>query len=195
MVRWISSCQVFFFFFFWEGDLTQFFNQKNSLKSTQKLRWWIDPQQVTCWMRLLCCTGFPLPPLFRVQSEPCHSCRAPAELMVGPKTWIVWPVSLATLAMVVLSSVLNHFSRVQLFATAWTVALQVPLSMGFSRQEYWRGLPFPSPGHLPDPGIEPMSPALQEESLPAEPPGKAVVECFQITSCFWAKPWPEMNSL
>ena len=52
-------------------------------------------------------------------------------------------------------------SRVQLFATPWTVAHQAPLSMEFSRQEYWRGLPFPSPGDLPDPGIEPVSPALQ----------------------------------
>ena len=50
-------------------------------------------------------------------------------------------------------------SRVRLFATPWTVAYQGPLSMGFSRQEYWRGLPFPSPGDLPDPGIEPRSPA------------------------------------
>ena len=44
--------------------------------------------------------------------------------------------------------------------------------MGFSRQEYWSGLPFPSPGDLPDPGIEPMSPALQADALPSEPPGK-----------------------
>ena len=51
-------------------------------------------------------------------------------------------------------------SRVRLFATPWTVAHQVPLSMGFSRQEYWSGLPFPSPGNLPDPEIEPGSPAL-----------------------------------
>ena len=51
-------------------------------------------------------------------------------------------------------------SRVRLFATPWTVAYQVPPSMGFSRQEYWSGLPFPSPGNLPDPGIEPGSPAL-----------------------------------
>ena len=48
-------------------------------------------------------------------------------------------------------------SRVQLFATQWTVALQAPLSMGFSRQEYWGGLPFPSPGDLPKSGIEPTS--------------------------------------
>ena len=51
-------------------------------------------------------------------------------------------------------------SRVQLFETLWTVAYQAPPSMGFSRQEYWSGLPFPSPGDLPDPGIEPTSPIL-----------------------------------
>ena len=53
-----------------------------------------------------------------------------------------------------------------------TVALQAPPSMGFSRQEYWSGLPFPSPGDLPDPGIEPGSPALQADALPSKPPGK-----------------------
>ena len=51
-------------------------------------------------------------------------------------------------------------SRVRLFVTPWTVAYQALQSMGFSRQEYWSGLPFPSPGDLPDPGIEPRSPAL-----------------------------------
>ena len=51
-------------------------------------------------------------------------------------------------------------SCVQLFATSWTVALQAPLSMEFAKQEYWRGLPFPSPGHRPNPGIEPISSAL-----------------------------------
>ena len=56
-----------------------------------------------------------------------------------------------------LSAVLSRFSRVQLFATPWTVASQAALSMEFSRQEYWSGLPFSSPGELPDPGIEPMS--------------------------------------
>ena len=53
--------------------------------------------------------------------------------------------------------------------TPWTVAHQASLSMGFSRQGYWRGFPFPSPGDLPDPGIEPGSPALQANSLPIEP--------------------------
>ena len=62
-------------------------------------------------------------------------------------------------------------SRVQLFATPWTVAYQAP-SMRFSRKEYWSGLPFPSPEDLPDPGIEPGSPALQADALLSEPPGK-----------------------
>ena len=55
-------------------------------------------------------------------------------------------------------------SRVQLFLTPWTVAHQTPLSIEFTRQEYWSGLPFPSPGDLPNPGIEPMSPAFQVDS-------------------------------
>ena len=62
-------------------------------------------------------------------------------------------------------------SRVRLFATLWTIAYQVPPSMGFSRQEYWSGLPFPSPGDLPDPGIERGSPTLQADALLSEPLG------------------------
>ena len=64
----------------------------------------------------------------------------------------------------------KSLSRVLLFATPWTVAHQASLSMGFSRQEYWRGLLFPSPGDLPDPGIEPRSPALRADALTSEPP-------------------------
>ena len=60
---------------------------------------------------------------------------------------------------------------VQLFVTPWGIAHQDPPSMGFSRQKYWSGLPFSSPGDLPDPGIKPRSPALQVDSLPSEPPG------------------------
>ena len=60
--------------------------------------------------------------------------------------------------------VCESLSRVQLFATAWTAAHQAPLSMEFSRQEYWSGLPFASPEELPNPGIEPRSPALQADS-------------------------------
>ena len=57
--------------------------------------------------------------------------------------------------------------------TSWTVAFQVPLSMWFPRQEYWNGLPFPSPGDLPDPGIKPASPALAGRFFTTEPPGKS----------------------
>ena len=63
----------------------------------------------------------------------------------------------------------QSLSPVQLFATPWTVAHQAPLSMRFPRQEYWSGLPFPSPGNLPDPGIPPVSPALTDEFSTTEP--------------------------
>ena len=69
----------------------------------------------------------------------------------------------------------KSLSRVRFFATLWTVAHQAPPSMGFSRQEHWRGLPFPSPGDLPHPGIKPsplMSPALATGFCTTAPPGK-----------------------
>ena len=66
---------------------------------------------------------------------------------------------------------ISLLSRVRLFATPWTVAYQAPPSMKFSRQEYWSGLPFPSLGDLPDPGIKPGSPAVQADALPSEPRG------------------------
>ena len=69
-------------------------------------------------------------------------------------------------------SEVKSLSRIWLFATPWTIACKTPLSMEFSRQEYWSGLPFPFPGDLPDPGIEPRSPALQADALLSEPPGK-----------------------
>ena len=64
----------------------------------------------------------------------------------------------------------KSLSRVWLFVTPWTVAYQAPPSMEFSRQEHWSELPFPSPGDLPDTGIEPKSPALWADALPSEPP-------------------------
>ena len=79
----------------------------------------------------------------------------------------------------------KSLSSVWLFAAPWTVAHQAPLSMGFSRQEYWSGLPFPSPGDLPDPGIEPRSPELQADALTSEPPGKPLLGasfCFSFPS-------------
>ena len=77
--------------------------------------------------------------------------------------------------------------------TPWTVAYQAPLSMGFSRQKYWSGLPFPSPGDLPNPGIKPGSPALQADALPSEPPGKPqwkriCLQCRRYKRCRF-NPW------
>ena len=69
-------------------------------------------------------------------------------------------------------SEVKSLSRVWLFETPWTLAYKAPLSMEFSTQEYWSGLPFPSPQDLPKPGIKPESPALQADSLPSNPPGK-----------------------
>ena len=79
----------------------------------------------------------------------------------------------------------SSVSHVQLFVTPWTVAYQAPPSMGFSRQEYWSGLPFPSPGDLPDPGIEARSPTLQADALTSEPPGKPIKQFLtpQVPLC------------
>ena len=83
------------------------------------------------------------------------------------------------------------FSHIRLFATLWTVAYQAPPSMGFPRQEYWSGVPFPSPGDLPDPGIDPGSPTLEADALISEPPGKPYmyVICIHMTDsqCCMAK--------
>ena len=70
----------------------------------------------------------------------------------------------------------KSLSHVRLFATPWTVAHLAPPPMGFSRQEYWSGLPFLSPGDLSDPGIEPRSPTLQADALTAEPAGSLLCE-------------------
>ena len=67
----------------------------------------------------------------------------------------------------------KSFSPVRLFETLWTIAYQAPPSMGFSRQEYWSGLPFPSPGDLPDPGIKPRCPAFQADASTSKSPGKS----------------------
>ena len=78
--------------------------------------------------------------------------------------------------------VLSHFSRVQLFATLWTIALQGPLSMGFSRPEHWSGFPCPPPRDLLDPGIQPVSPvtpALQADYLPLSHHASPV-QCHRI---------------
>ena len=65
-------------------------------------------------------------------------------------------------------------------ATPWTAAHHAPPSMGFSRQEYWSGMPFPFPGDFPNPGIKPGSPALQADALSSEPPGKSHTEIYLL---------------
>ena len=94
--------------------------------------------------------------------------------MKGPET-PVCSFETDTLSLTLKSEV-KSLSRIGLFATPWTVAHQAPPSMGFSRQEYWSGLPFPSPGDLPDAGIEPQSPALRADTLLSEPPGEMLVK-------------------
>ena len=86
-------------------------------------------------------------------------------------------------------SEVKSLSHVLLFATPWTIAHQIPLSMGFSRQEYWSGLSFPSPGDLPNPGIEPQSSALQTHSLPCEPPGRQNYLTIQVNWCHFGPKW------
>ena len=83
---------------------------------------------------------------------------------------------------------MKSLSRVQLFATPWTVACQTPPSMGFSGQEYWSGLSFPSPGDLPNPGIEPGSSTLQANSLPSEPPGNPFYQLQNLDVYFCTVP-------
>ena len=85
--------------------------------------------------------------------------------------------------------VLSRFSPVRLSGIPRTVALQAPLSRGFSRQEYWSGWPFPPPGYLPDPGIEPwvscISCAVRQGSLPLAPPGKPKGNCTSLRGIYF----------
>ena len=89
----------------------------------------------------------------------------------GPNTWPA-EHEVPSLPHDASASCAESLSHVRLFATPQTVAPQAPLSMGFPRQEYWSGWPFPSPGDLPNPWIDLTSPALQADSLPLTPPGK-----------------------
>ena len=92
-----------------------------------------------------------------------HSCKLwDYQNQLQPHLWLIALVKVKLL------------SRVWLFATPWTVDYLALPSMGFSRQEYWSGLPLPSPGDLPDPRIEPWSPAFQADALTSEPPGENI---------------------
>ena len=94
----------------------------------------------------------------------------------------------------------SSLSHVQIFVTPWTVACQAPLSMEFSRQEYWSRLPFPPPGDLPNPGIEPTNPgmeprclAYQADSLLSEPPGKPVRPTIKSLGCMGSQCLPSQG--
>ena len=89
---------------------------------------------------------------------------------------------------------LSDFSRVQLFTALWTVAHQDSLSMGFSRQEHWSGLPCPPPGNLPNPGIKPRSPTLQVDSLLSEPPGRSKNTGVGSLSLLQGSCWPRTRT-
>ena len=100
--------------------------------------------------------------------------------------WLIYPLpsfeSHSVVFIIRISGFLRThlLSHVQLFATPWTVACQASLSMGFFRQEYWSGLPFPPPGDLPDQKIEPVSPSLAGRFFTTEPPGKPTTECISL---------------
>ena len=135
----------------------------------------------SCWLLSVSCPKIDLsvclfsplwtsiPPLWISVPSPCRSLPLFLSLLLHPPPPpFSLPSHSGSLSFAV-SPCVSHFSRVGLFATPWTVAHEAPLSMGFSRQEYGSGLPFPSPGDLPDTGIEAESPALQADSLLSAP--------------------------
>ena len=110
--------------------------------------------------RILEWVGIPFP---RGSSQPRDWTQVSC---IADRHFSIWATSCKNLVKTIVQcSSVQSLSRVWLFATPWTVACQPPLSMGFSREEYWGGLPFPSPGDLPNPGIKPVSPALQAYAL------------------------------
>ena len=142
-------------------------------KSNQIFAWWYVVESAVSFPGKLCLV------IWLQGNEGAGHFRKGTLLLLGntmvndrgkqnPTSWFLK----ARQHLIVHECMLNYFGRVRLFGTLWTVACQDPLSLGFSRQEYWSGLPCSSPGDLPDPGIEPESPALQVYSLPTEPPGK-----------------------
>ena len=117
--------------------------------------------KVLCWWRYFKCCGDII------------LCKNQSQDRDNSFLWHPWPEIFSYVRILRLGGILKvkvkSLSCVRLFPTLWTVAHQAPPSLGFSRQEYWSGLPFPSPGDLPDPGIEPRSPALQANALTSEP--------------------------
>ena len=111
------------------------------------------------------------------QSKPrAHHCPRPGLDLLLAGGALPPPQLQPSLSQALALSEVKSLSRVRLFATLWTVARQAPPSMGFSRQEYWSGFPFPFPGDLPDPGIEPRSPVLEADALPLSHQGSHLLK-------------------
>ena len=104
--------------------------------------------------------------------------------LYSPSRFSLYSTVLPTVVTMKEKETANRSVGVQLFVTPGAVAFLAQLSMGFSRQEYWSGLPFPSPGDLLNPGIEPRFPALQADSLPSEPPGEPYLIYIPISNSF-----------
>ena len=109
---------------------------------------------------------------FEVDVSVIYIIAAGLTLLLGSRKYIHVCIPLYTHTHIYLYLLDQLLSHVQLFAVSWTVVCQAPLSMEFSRQQYWSGVTFPSPGDLPNPGIALASPALEADSLPLTPPGK-----------------------
>ena len=164
---------------FWDEDSCHTGNEGSTPKLKAPCQWPVrkfqdlSPTTVLNWNLIIICNN-----------REAFSSSEPAER--NTVLWISWFQSWETKLSSNMSSLdfwklwgycLSHQSESEVtqscltFATAWTVAYQASRSMGFSRQEYWSGLPFSSPGDLPNPAIEPRSPALQADVLPSEPQG------------------------
>ena len=135
---------------------------------------WNKSEKNKCYMILLIC-GILKKVQMNVSTRQSHKCRKQTYGYQGVRLGggIHWEIGIDinTLLYIWKSESISH-SVVSASVIPWIVDCQVPLSMEFSRQEYWSRLPFPAPGYLPDPGMEPRSPALQADSLPTELQGK-----------------------
>ena len=137
--------------------------QKIMLAGQRKLGW-------RRWGRMVEGAGLPLESMGRSRVAGCRISGCPWLFMLFSLPCSLRPSDISSADWLFVDAVACVISRVPLSVTPWTVALQAPLSMGFSRQEYWSGLPFLSPRDLPIPGIQQVSLALQANSLPSEPP-------------------------
>ena len=126
--------------------------------------------------------------LYTNQYENLKSCLFKKQFLLTLNWTLCFTDRMYRVCVCVRAHALSYFSCVRLFATLWTVAHQIPLSMGFSRQGWWSGLLFPPSVDLPDPGIEPMAPELQAVSLPLSPWEAPDVLCLSIKFSLYTAP-------